>query len=297
MKFRICAISVIAVLFTLTGCSGDDEEIGWHKTGELNFPDDTWEPVGIAIGPEDSIAVADMSPLCQIHLFDDDGVLIGSLGEIGKEAGQLFLPIDVWVDCDGNVYIAETETARVTVFDKTGELVTTIAPEGVKVPFAVAAENPDEIYIVDIEATDVLVVDGDGKILDNLGEKLKLEGPEDVAVSGDRVAIIDAVTGKTLLCDKWGEILYELSVEGDPLFVPHEVAFGPEGDIYVLGLRVEEGPEGVLEGYVVRFDDSGGFVERIALNTQKPTSVAVNSEGDLLVGDGTAHVVEVYSKN
>ncbi|MCP4231146.1 MAG: hypothetical protein GY771_13490, partial [bacterium] len=148
-----------------------------------------------------------------------------------------------------------------------------------------------------IETADVLLVDGDGNILDNWGEKLQLDGPEDVAISGDRVAIVDTVAGKTLLCDKRGELLYELSVQGDPLFVPHEVAFGPEGDIYILGLRVEEGPEGVLEGYVAHFDVSGDFVERIALNSQKPTSLAVNSEGEILVGDGTMHVVEVYSED
>ncbi|MCP4230520.1 MAG: hypothetical protein GY771_10300, partial [bacterium] len=147
MKLRIYTIFTLKILISLTGCSGDDEETGWCKTGELNFPDDTWEPAGIAIGPEDSVAVADMSPLCQVHLFDDKGVLIGSLCEIGKEPGQLFIPIDVWVDNEGNIYVAETETARISVFDNHGKLLKTVAPEGIKVPFAVAAESPDGIYV------------------------------------------------------------------------------------------------------------------------------------------------------
>lgn len=297
MKIYIYAIFAFVILLTFNGCSGgDDEPVGWHKTGELNFPDDSWEPAGIAVGPGDSVAVADMSPLCQIHLFDDNGVLIGSLGEIGKEQGQLFLPIDVWVDDAGNIYVAETETGRISIFDNRGVLAKTIAPEGVKVPFAVAAESPDLVYIVDIEAAEVLLVDSDGEILDNWGEKLKLEGPEDIALAGDKLAIVDTAAGKTLVCNFDGELQSELLVEGDPLFVPHEVAFGLEGDIFVLGLRVEEGPEGVLEGYVARFDEKGDFVEKIELNSQKPTSLAVNSRGDLLVGDGTMHVVEVYSE-
>jgi hypothetical protein len=208
----------------------------------------------------------------------------------------LFLPIDVWVDDAGNIYVAETETGRISIFDNRGELAKTITPEGIKVPFAVAAQSPDEVYIVDIEAGDVLAVDGDGNILDSWFEKLQLEGPEDIAIAGDRLAIVDAATGITLVCNLDGELLTELSVKGDPLFVPHEVAFGPKGDIYVLGLRVEEGPEGLLEGYIARFDDKGDFVERIELNSQKPTSLAVNSRGDLLVGDGTIHIVEIYSE-
>ncbi len=295
MKERFFII-ISGVVLALSGCSSEKEPISWHKTGELNFPDDSWEPAGIAIGPGDSAVVADMSPLCQVHLFDETGVLIGSLGEIGKDPGQLFLPVDVWVDGTGNIYVAETETGRITVFNNAGELANTIVPEGIKVPFAVAAEDPDTIYLVDIEANDLVVVNSGGEILDRWGEKLKLKGPEDIAIADDRLAVVDTASGKTLLCDLDGELRTELIAKDDPLFVPHEVAFGPKDNIYVLGLRVEEGPEGVLEGYIACFNDKGDFVERIEINSQKPTSIAVNSEGDLLVGDGTMHTVEIYAK-
>jgi DNA-binding beta-propeller fold protein YncE len=295
MKKRVFVV-IFGVVLALFGCSPEKESISWYKTGELNFPDDRWEPAGIAIGPGDSVVVADMSPLCQVHLFDENGVLIGSLGEIGKEPGQFFLPVDVWVDETGNIFVAETETVRISVFNNAGELANTIVPEGIKVPFAVAAEDPDTIYLVDIEANDLIVVNNEGEILERWGEGLDLKGPEDVAVADGLLAVVDTASGKTLLCDLDGELRTELIVKNDPLFVPHEVAFGPKGDVYVLGLRVEEGPEGVLEGYIARFDDKGDFLERIEINSQKPTSIAVNSEGDLLVGDGTMHVVEIYTK-
>jgi streptogramin lyase len=78
-------------------------------------------PRALAIGPEDSVYIAD-TYYNRIQVFDSSGKFLRAFGSLGSEPGQLSSPSGIAVDkSSGAVYVVDSGNARIQVFDGSGE--------------------------------------------------------------------------------------------------------------------------------------------------------------------------------
>jgi DNA-binding beta-propeller fold protein YncE len=289
--YKVFAAWFIALLI---GCGGKTTE-RYVEVAELSYPDDYWQPAGVAINGDDVVAVADISEISSVHLFDDSGVHYASLAGMGKKPGELFVPVDVAFDVAGNLYVAEFGTGRVSVFSSDGTFLTAFGDGVLGKPFGVAARDRDTVYVIDADPPDLVVFDGDGNVKRRWGERLKLVGPEDVSYADGRLAVVDSAGGRVIITDEAGKILREIVPAGDPAPMPVEAAWGPDGDLFVLVHRRAADAEGALESYVLIYD-GGELVERVDVDMPSPGALAIDSHGGIFIADGPAHAVKIYAR-
>jgi DNA-binding beta-propeller fold protein YncE len=291
---RYSRVFATALIFLFIGCGGKSAE-RYVEVAELSYPDDYWQPAGVAINGDDTVAVADISEISSVHLFDASGVHYASVGRMGKEPGELFVPVDVAFDTAGNLYVAEFGTGRVSVFSPDEAFVTTFGDGVLGKPFGVAARDRNEVYVIDADPPDLVVFDGVGNVKERWGERLKLVGPEDVSYADGRLAVVDSAGGRVVITDEAGKTLREIVPAGDPAPMPVEAAWGPDGELFVLVHRRAVDAESALESYVLIYD-GGELVERVDVDLPSPGALAVDSHGGIFIADGPAHTVKIYAK-
>ena len=81
-------------------------------------------PADVAVAPDGDILVADGYGNSRVHRFTPEGVLIRSWGVPGDGRGAFTTPHGVWAGGDGRVYVCDRENNRVQVFTPDGDYVT-----------------------------------------------------------------------------------------------------------------------------------------------------------------------------
>lgn len=111
----------------------------------------------------------------QVLVFGPDGTPRASLGEEGLGPGQLVNPVDVAVDRDGNLYVADAANARIEKLAPDGRHLLTIGEPGRQngqftSPRSVAVDNQGRIYVG--QGDDFLIqrFAPDGSYLDAFGQ-------------------------------------------------------------------------------------------------------------------------------
>lgn len=162
-------------------------------------------PTHAAVSPVSGhVYVTDGYGNARVHEFDPAGRWIRSWGEPGIDPGQFLLPLNLAIDAEGRIFVADREAHRVQVFDATGRVLAVwnnvFRPDGLTL-------GPDgNIYVAELNAS------GD-------------DAPPGL---GHRVSIFSPA----------GELLARL---GDPhegeapgqFIAPHGIAVDSRGDIYV----------------------------------------------------------------
>jgi DNA-binding beta-propeller fold protein YncE len=103
------------ILHNIIVFSGDGERleaIGEFGTG----PGKLVFPVGVAIGPENSILILDRMRH-KVLMFDPDHNFLGDFGSMGAGLGQFYHPSAIAASNDGKVYVAQGYGSRVQVFN------------------------------------------------------------------------------------------------------------------------------------------------------------------------------------
>ncbi len=292
---RYSNVFAVGFIILLIGCGGERPE-RYVEVAELSYPGDYWQPAGVAINDDNTVAVADISEISSVHLFDGSGVHYASVGGMGKEPGELFVPVDVAFDTAGNLYVAEFGTKRVSVFSSDGGFLTAFGDDVLEKPFGVAAGERDTVYVIDADPPDLVVFDGEGYVKERWGERLDLAGPEDVAFGDNRLAVVDSAGGRVIITDETGKILREIVPAGDPAPMPVEAAWGPNGELFVLVHRRAADAERALESYILIYDGEGELIERVDVDSPSPGALAVDSHGGIFIADGPVHAVKIFAK-
>ena len=135
------------------------------KTGELD------RPVGIAINEEiGRIYVVDAKKH-RVAVFDfNDGKLLFTFGERGKEEGQFNFPSNIAIDKEGRLWVVDTINGRVQSFDQDGNFIDTFgrlgdAPGTFGRPKGIAIDQEGHIYIVDAAFNNVQIFNDEGEVL------------------------------------------------------------------------------------------------------------------------------------
>jgi len=73
----------------------------------------------IAIGRNNNIYAYDTKQ-CKIFVFNINGMLLNTFGRQGKGPGEFSIPMDIFCDNIGNVYVNDPGNGRIDVFDENG---------------------------------------------------------------------------------------------------------------------------------------------------------------------------------
>lgn len=212
-----------------------------------------------------------------------------------RRAGRgLDKPFDI-LAAGGRLYVTDTVSRRVAVFDFPNKTYFEIGTEGMgrlAKPFGMAADRNGHVYVTDGAAKRVQMYDLDGRYVRSIGDDKTLERPSSVAVNADgsRVYVVD--TGgvgseehKIRVFDQNGVYLFDIGRRGGgkgEFNLPLNAAIAPDGRLYVVdtgNFRVQVfSPDGA-------FLSSFGSAGRRPGNFSHPKGIAIDREGKVFVTD------------
>lgn len=142
-----------------------DFEIGGNGIEPGQFK----EPQDVAVDAAGNFYVTDFSAH-NVQEFDSTGKLVFSFGKEGKHPaddngpGEFEQPSGIWVDAQGNIYVADTFNHRIQKFDSSGNSLK-IWAHSFFGPRAVVGDNKGRIYVVDTGNHKVQVFDTNGNFV------------------------------------------------------------------------------------------------------------------------------------
>ena len=188
----------------------------WDKAvGLMNFS----APVGIAIGPEGDILVAD-AQLGLVARLNRKGETRGAIGK-----GLLKRPTGIAYDPQGRrIYVSDTTAHDIKIFDEQGNLLKTVgrrgeAPGEFNFPTHLAFAQ-GELYVTDTMNSRIQVLDAAGEAVKlRLGERGLYLGnlvrPKGVAVDADgNIYVVESYHDHLLVFDRGGQLLLALGGSG-----------------------------------------------------------------------------------
>ena len=171
-------------------------------------------PAGVARDPvRGRIYVADRGENL-VRVFDDSGVLVGTLGEFGEAPGQFNAP--TYLDWRGDrLYVTDTLNSRIQIFSPEGEMVSTFGRRGLYLgelprPKGVTVDSHGNIYVVESYYDYLLVFNPNGELLLPIGgagyELGQFFLPAGVwADSNDRIYVADTFNGRVVIFQYLGD--------------------------------------------------------------------------------------------
>lgn len=98
-----------------TGYNGSDLRTIQRGAGPFN------RPTRVSLAQNGDLYVSDGYGNARVHRFSAAGELIQSWGEPGEGEGEFNLPHSVWVHTDGRVFVCDRENNRMQIFSPSGE--------------------------------------------------------------------------------------------------------------------------------------------------------------------------------
>ena len=188
-------------------------ELGWMMSET-----DNGKPVGLSIGSEGNVWVAD-THYQRVMIFSPDGKRLWEFGKEGKGVGQFIFPTDIAFDAQANVYVSEYGgNDRIQVFDPSGNHLRTFARFGqgegeLSRPQAIAIRG-SELFVADACNHRVVVFGLDGKVLRTIGKVGSASGEFRFPYSVD----FD-LSGNLLVCEYGNSRLQTLTRDGSPVAI------------------------------------------------------------------------------
>jgi DNA-binding beta-propeller fold protein YncE len=176
-----------------------------------------------------------------------------------KEKGKdpMLAPQCVAVDAQDRIYVTDSESGKVFVFQPNGKYERAIGSlkygEGFfKRPTGIAVDSAaGRIYVSDTLRNKVYVMDMQGSVLQTIGKPGQGEGefnfPTELRLSGEELLVVDAMNFRVQVFDRSGGFRYAIGKIGDStgaMFRPKAVGIDSEGDVYVV-----DGLWGVVQAF------------------------------------------------
>ncbi|XP_050691986.1 RING finger protein nhl-1-like [Eriocheir sinensis] len=274
-------------------------KIGSRGSEQGNF---TW-PRGIAVGPDNSIVVADSSNH-RVQVFDQHGKFVKEFGSYGSAEGEFDCLAGVAVNRIGQFIIADRYNHRIQVFDPSGNFLRSFGSQGsgdgrFSYPWGVTTDALGFIYVCDKENHRVQVFQSDGSFVGKFGsigsKPGQLEHPHYIAVSStNRVIVSDSNNHRIQIFDINGKVTTTFGSEGsdDGQFkFPRGVAVDDQGYIFVADSGNNRIQIFHPDGTFLRAFGCWGSGEGEFKGLE---GVAVMSNGNILVCDRENHRVQVF---
>jgi len=182
-----------------------------------------------------------------VHIFDFAQRKYKFIERREKARDPMTTPQCVAVDAQDNIYVTDSDTGKIFVFEPSGKYVRAIGSlkggEGYfKRPTGIAVDSAAQrIYVTDTLRDQVFVLDMQGNILQTIGKTGQGEGefnlPTELRLHGDDLLVVDAMNFRVQVFDRSGKFQYAIGKIGDTtgaLFRPKAVSVDSEGDIYIV---------------------------------------------------------------
>jgi DNA-binding beta-propeller fold protein YncE len=137
-----------------------------------------------------------------VHVFDDHGAKVRSIGGLGADPGQFNSPTHVAVRADGSVAVTDALNFRVQVFDADGHFQYQLGELGdgagnFAAPKGVAFDRAGHVYAADAMFDAIQVFDAEGRLMLGFGEQGTRPGqfwiPNGIYINGsDQLFVADA---------------------------------------------------------------------------------------------------------
>ncbi|CAG9760458.1 unnamed protein product [Ceutorhynchus assimilis] len=262
----------------------------------------TW-PRGVAVGPDNSIIVADSSNH-RVQVFDSRGRFLKEFGQYGSGEGEFDCLAGVAVNRIGQYIIADRYNHRIQVFDPSGRFLRSFGSQGTadgrfNYPWGLATDALGFIYVCDKENHRIQVFQSDGTFVGKFGsmgsKEGQLEHPHYIAVSNtNRVIVSDSNNHRIQVFDVNGKVLTSFGTEGSEegeFKFPRGVAVDDQGYICVA----DSG-----NNRIQIFHSDGTFLRALGCwGSQKGEfkgleGVAMTPDGHILVCDRENHRIQVF---
>ncbi len=166
-------------------------------------------PSGLAVSPDGSrIYVVDNGGVRTkkhaVHIFDQSGTLIRTIGSRGSENAQFNLPLMAAVGPGGALHVVDTGNFRIQKFTRDGKFLKSFGKAGrfpgqFSHPKGIAVDGEGKIFVVDTGFANFQIFNADGRLLIFIGERSEQSGgpakyllPAGISVDVDgRIYVVD----------------------------------------------------------------------------------------------------------
>ena len=199
-------------------------------------------PTGIATDGDGSVFIKSIDH--KLWKFSRCGELVKSIGKKGRNDGEFHCPQGVRYR-NHQVYVCDSDNARVQVFDSNLNFLRTFGTRGdgpgqLKNPRDLDFDRQENIYVVDAEKRQVLVFSEDGQYLRHFGRegqgKGELNRPCGLCISGDCVYVAECWNHRISVFNTSGQFVHSFGKRGagrGELNWPYGIATDKDGFVFV----------------------------------------------------------------
>ena len=239
-----------------------------------------------------------------VHIFDFPDKKYKFLTRADEVKDPMLAPQCVAVDGHDNIYVTDSESGKIFVFDSNGKYQRAIGSlkggEGYfKRPTGIAVDSDAQrIYVTDTLRNKIFMLDLQGSVLQTIGKNGSGESefnyPTELRLDGDNLIVVDAMNFRVQVLDRSGVFRFAIGGVGDStgaMFRPKGVSVDSEGDLYVV--------DG-LWGMVQVFNRRGellyyfGAKGANAGQFQLPAGISIDRQDRIFVVDSFNRRIQVF---
>ncbi|MBI2998787.1 MAG: SMP-30/gluconolactonase/LRE family protein [Deltaproteobacteria bacterium] len=261
------------------------------------------QPMGVTISEDGKrIYVADFA-WSAVFVFDFKARETRIIGD--QERHPLGEPVGVALDVSENVYVTDSRTRSVRVYDKNGNFLKSIGKDLLVRPTGVAVDKKRQrLYVVDTGHNDerahqVKVFDLEGKLIREIGRRGKGDGefnfPTFATVDTEgRLYVVDSANFRVQVFDQDGKFLRKFGRSGDKVgdFArPKAVALDSFGNVYVVDSMWSNIQIFNQKGELLLNFGGVGTYPGLLLN---PAAITIDKENTIYISDTFGRRISIY---
>ena len=239
-----------------------------------------------------------------VHIFDFAQKKYKFIERRDKVRDAMLAPQCVAVDAQDNIYVTDSESGKIFVFEPNGKYLRAIGSlkggEGYfKRPTGIAVDGLGQrIYVTDTLRDEVFILDLQGNVLDRFGKSGQGQGefnlPTELRLNGQDLLVVDSMNFRVQAFDRAGKFEFAIGKIGDTtgaIFRPKAVSVDSEGDVYVVD---------ALWGVVQVFNRQGQLLYTFgakgthAGEFQLPSGLFIDHDDHVYVVDSFNRRVQVF---
>jgi DNA-binding beta-propeller fold protein YncE len=239
-----------------------------------------------------------------VHIFDFVQQKYKFLSRRDTDKDPLLTPQCVTVDAQDNIYVTDSTSGKIFVFDANGKYRRAVGSlkggEGYfKRPTGIAVDSAAQrIYVSDTLRNKIYVMDMQGSVLKTIGKLGTGDGefnyPTELRLNGPDLVVVDAMNFRVQIFDREGTFRYAIGKIGDGagwIFRPKGIGFDSENHLYIV-----DGQWGIVqvfdrEGQLLYYFGQRGIG---AGEFQLPTGLQIDAHDRIYVVDSFNRRVEVF---